>query len=167
MGSAEGAEGPGIRAIGGIGRLPSSRNRSPSPTGTIELGPTDELFRNLLDADGDGDLDAVGWRIDTVVPTTNHRMRVWINGGDGTYSAGFGETFANITSTDVHSAVGRIGIDDGADDFVWTIENWFRVCRSGAGTFTRTNSITQGAPILGAAIGDFNGDVAMVTATTL
>ncbi|NRA94786.1 MAG: VCBS repeat-containing protein [Planctomycetes bacterium] len=135
---------------------------APFDAATMPLKATDVRFRHLLDADGDGDMDAVGWEKDcwnssSSAANCGYRVQFWTNNGDGSVSPGFFEQITALNFPSPSMAAGRLGVDDGKDDVVFAYGTGIRLYESSPNGVVASGQ-TLGATVHAIATGWFNND---------
>ena len=138
----------------------------------IVAGNNSKTMVQLLDANGDGNMDVLRIRQDGLYISMDV---VNIQGSGGLMMSHYMSIpLPAFPLTDPATAVGRLGSDDGRDDVVVCLAGTVVVQQLlgiGTAATTHTHTIQLGSNILGAAISDFTGDglgdIALLTDTSV
>ena len=140
---------------------------APYDAAQIRIGGRDARFRHLLDRDGDGDLDAVGWEQACGVSYGNpsgachYRIALYDNPGDGALVQTSAEAFnlyLNPQPTNVSMVVGDLGIPDGRDEYLLAMASSVYAWPSAAYPTTGFHVFSLPSDIVAMAVSDFDGD---------
>ena len=140
--------------------LPAQESAAWFDTPSVEVGPQ-HRFERVLDLDGDGDSDAIGWWW-----VDDHFERVWLRAyldvglGQPAWSWALGVDVPDMGAGAYasESAVGDLDAD-GSDDFVLAFEELVVAYLSNGGSFPlEVANLTQGGRVQGLAVEDFDGD---------
>ncbi|NRA97197.1 MAG: VCBS repeat-containing protein [Planctomycetes bacterium] len=140
---------------------------APYDAAQIRIGGRDARFRHLLDRDGDGDLDAVGWEQACGVVYGNpsgachYRIALYDNPGNGALVPSFTESFSlylNPQPTNLSMVVGDLGIPDGRDEFLLSMDASVYAWPSAAYPTSGSHVFTLPSTIVAMAVSDFDGD---------